>query len=88
MFKISGGGRLQFTIHKDHPTSAANEVKEIPIEEFGGLESGSKVDSEKNVFSVITTNATDTFSTESVDDMEEWVMVIQEYLGKGECVMW
>ena len=84
MFKISGGGRLQFIIHKDYPPSPANEVKEIAIEEFGGLESTTKVDSEKHVFSVITTNVTDCFSTESAEEMAEWTTLLQEYLGKGE----
>ena len=85
VFKISGGGRLQFIIYKESPTSPANEVKEIPIEEYGGLESNTKVDSEKNVFSVITTNMTDTFATESGEDLMEWTQLLQEYLGKGVC---
>ena len=83
MFKVSGGGRLQFIIHKDFPPSPANEVKEIPIEEFGGLESTAKVDSEKHVFSIITTSVTDSFSTEGVEDLAEWTSLLQEYLGKG-----
>ena len=83
VFKISGGGRLQFMIHKDCPPSPANEVKEIPIEEFGGIESAAKVDSEKHVFSIITTSVTDSFSTDGVEDLAEWTSLLQEYLGKG-----
>ncbi|CAI8029348.1 Protein Dok-7, partial [Geodia barretti] len=82
VFKISGGGRLQFMIHKDCPPSPANEVKEIPIEEFGGIESAAKVDSEKHVFSIITTSVTDSFSTDGVEDLAEWTSLLQEYLGK------
>ena len=84
MFKISGGGRLQFIIYKETPTSPVNEVKEIAIEEFGGLESTTKMESEKNVFSVITTSVTDSFSTDSSEDLREWTSLLQEYLGKGE----
>ena len=84
VFKISGGGRLQFIIYKESPATPANEVKEIPIEEFGGVDSTTgKVDSERNVFSVITTNMTDSFSTDSADDLVEWTQLLQEYLGKG-----
>ena len=60
------------------------KVKEIPIEEFGGLESSGKVDSEKHVFSVITTNVTDSFSMDSPEELCEWTILLQEYLGKGD----
>ena len=84
MFKISGGGRLQFIIYRDQPTSPANEIKEIPIEEFGGLESSLKLDNEKFVFYVITTSVTDCFSADSAEELNEWTTLLQEYLGKGE----
>ena len=58
-------------------------MKEIPIEEFGGLESTAKVDSEKHVFSVITTGMTDSFSTDSPEELRDWTVLLQEYLGKG-----
>ena len=83
MFKISGGGRLQFIIYREQPTTPANEIKEIPIDEFGGVESGVRMDNEKLVFCVITGSVTDCFSTETVEELNEWTSLLQEYLGKG-----
>ena len=83
MFKVTSSGRYQFIIYKEQPMTPANEVKEVPIEEFGGLDINAKIDSEKNTFAVITTSTTDCFSTDSPDEMVKWTRVLQEYLGKG-----
>ena len=83
VFKVTNSGRLQFLVYKEQPTIPANEMKEIPIEEFGGLEANLKLDSEKCVFAIVTTQVTDCFATDTPEEMHEWVRLLQEYLGKG-----
>ena len=85
VFKTMSSGRFQFMVYKEHPPSPSNEIKEIPIEEFGGIESNLKLDNEKNAFAIISTNFTDCFSVETPEEMQEWVRVLQRYLGKGGC---
>ena len=84
VFKVTHAGRLQLIVHKESPATAANEIKEITIDEFGGLENNLKLDSEKYVFAIITTHVTECFSTESPQELTEWSQLLQEYLGKGE----
>ena len=84
MFKVTHAGRLQLIVYKESPPTAANEIKEISIDEFGGLEHNLRIDSEKYVFAIITTNMTECFSTESPQDLSDWKQLLQEYLGKGK----
>ena len=84
VFKVTHAGRLQLFVHKEHPPTAANEVKEIAIDEFGGLEGNLKLDNEKYVFAIITTHVTECFSTESPQELTDWRQLLQEYLGKGK----
>ena len=84
MFKVTHAGRLQLILHKEHPPTAANELKEIAIDEFGGLEHNLKIDNERYVCAVITTHATECFSTETPQELTEWKQLLQEYLGKGK----
>lgn len=84
MFKVTHAGRLQLIVHKESPPTAANEIKEIAIDEFGGLEFNLKLDSEKYVFAIITTQVTECFSTETPQQLTEWKQLLQEYLGKGK----
>lgn len=84
MFKVTHAGRLQLIVHKESPAIAANEIKEIAIDEFGGLEHNLKLDNEKYVFAIITTSITECFSTESPQDLTDWRQLLQEYLGKGK----
>lgn len=83
VFKIANAGRLTFTIYKDQPAIPTNELSEIPIEEFGGLDSTLKLDGEKHVFAIISTNWTDCFATDSAESLQEWTKSIQDFLGKG-----
>lgn len=83
MFKVTHGGRLQLIVYKDHTASAAGEIKEIAIEDFGGLEHNLKLDNEKYAFAIITTNVTECFSVDSPRELLEWKQILQEYLGKG-----
>ena len=84
VFKITSSGPLRLIVYKEQPATSANELKEIQIDEFGGLDFGLKLDSEKHVFAIITTGATDCFSTDTAEEMLEWTRLLQEYLGKGE----
>lgn len=83
VFKVTSSGRFQLMIYKEHPPTAANEVKEVPIEEFGGLDINPRIDNERNIFAVITTKSTDCFSAETPEEMVNWTSILQEYLGKG-----
>ena len=83
VFKITHSGRLQLIVYKDQPAIPANEIKEVPIDEFGGLEGNLSVDNEKYAFAVITTHVTESFSADSPNEMTEWTRSLQEYLGKG-----
>ena len=62
-----------------------NEIKEVPIDEFGGLVSNLSLDNERYAFAIITTHITESFSSESPQVMTEWTSLLQEYLGKGKC---
>ena len=62
----------------------SNEVKEIPIEDFGGLEVNLRLDSEKYTFGIISSTMTDCFAVETPDELNKWTSLLQEYLGKGE----
>lgn len=84
VFKVTHAGRLQLILHKESPATASNEIKEIAIDEFGGLEDNLKLDNEKYVFAIITTNITECFSTETPQDWTDWKQLLQEYLGKGK----
>ena len=59
-----------------------NEIKEVPIDEFGGLESNLSLDNEKYAFAIITTHVTESFSVESPREMTEWTTLLQEYWEK------
>ena len=83
MFKVTHAGRLQLIVYKEYPPTAANEIKEISIDEFGGLEHSLKIDNERYVFAIIT-NVTECFSTETPRELGEWRKLLQEYLGKGD----
>ena len=93
VFKITHSGRLQLIIYKEQPAIPMNEIKEVPIDEFGGLESNLSLDNEKYAFAIITTHVTESFSVESPREMTEWTTLLQEYLGKGmqvcmyECIV-
>ena len=84
VFKMSQSGRLQLTVYKEQPTVPSNEIKEIPIEEYGGLEVNLRLDSEKYTFAIITNSMTDCFAVETHDELNKWTALLQEYLGKGE----
>ncbi len=84
VFKITSSGRLRFVVYKEQPATPTNELKEVQMDEFGGMEVGLKMDSEKHVFAVISTSVTDCFSTETAEEMFEWCRLLREYLGKGE----
>ena len=84
VFKVTHAGRLQLYVHKDFPPTAANEIKEIAIDEFGGLEHNLKLENEKYVFAIITTHITECFSIESPQELTAWRQLLQEYLGKGK----
>lgn len=83
VFKKTHSGRLQFTLYKEKPAVPSNEVKEIPIDDFGGLEINLKLDSEKYTFGIITSSMTDCFAVETPDELNKWTSLLQEYLGKG-----
>ena len=83
VFKITHSGRLQLIVYKDQPAVPANEIKEVPIDEFGGLESNLSTDNEKYAFAVIMTHVTESFSADSPHERTEWTRLLQEYLGKG-----
>ena len=85
VFKITHSGRLQLIIYKDQPAVPINEIKEVPIDEFGGLVSNLSLDNERYAFAIITTHITESFSSESPQVMTEWTSLLQEYLGKGKC---
>ena len=85
VFKVTHSGRLQLIIYKDQPAIPVNEIKEVPIDEFGGLESNLSLDNEKYAFAITTTHITESFSVESPHEMTEWTTLLQEYLGKGMC---
>lgn len=81
---MSAAGRLEFVIYKESPQGSC-EVKSIPIEEFGGLETNLKLDiQEKYTFAIITTDATDCFASDSPEEYTRWTSTIREYLGKGK----
>lgn len=82
-FKITNSGRLQFVIYKEAPAIPDNEVKYVAIDEYGGLETNMKLDSEKYTFAIITNSSTECFSVDSPHEMTEWTKLLQEYLGKG-----
>ena len=83
VFKITQAGRLQLIVYKESPATAANEIKEISIDQFGGLENNLRLDGEKYVFAIITTSITECFSVETPQELSEWSKLLQEYLGKG-----
>ncbi len=83
VFKVTHAGRLQLIVHKESPPTAANEIKEVAIDEFGGLDYNLKIDNEKYAFAIITTHITECFSTDSPHELTEWIQLLQEYLGKG-----
>ncbi len=80
---ISNAGRFIFTVYRDKPAIPANEQTDVPIEDFGGLDSTLKLDGEKNVFAIITNGITECFAADSPDIVHEWCEVLQEYLGQG-----
>lgn len=82
-FKITAAGRLSFTVYREQPATPSNEVTQVSIEEYGGLDHTMKLDGEKHVFAIITTDVTECFAADSAATLEEWVDVIHEYLGKG-----
>ena len=71
-------------MYKEQPTVPSNEIKEIPIEEYGGLEVNLRLDSEKYTFAIITHSMTDCFAVETHSELNKWTALLQEYLGKGE----
>ncbi len=84
MFKKTQAGRLQLIVNKETPATAVNEIKEISIDEFGGLENNLRLEGEKYVFAIITTTTTECFSVETPQELSEWSKLLQEYLGKGK----
>ena len=70
-------------LYKEQPAVPDNEVKHVAIEEYGGLETNLKLENEIYTFAIITSNATDCFSTDTPKELTDWTNVIQEYLGKG-----
>ena len=85
MFKLTqAAGRLQLIVYKEPPATAVNEIKEISIDQFGGLENNLRLDGEKFVFAIITTTITECFSVETPQELSDWSQLLQEYLGKGK----
>ncbi len=82
-FKVTNSGRLQFVIYKEAPAIPDNEIKHVAIDEYGGLETNMKLESEKYTFAIITNSSTECFSVDSPHEMSEWTNLLQEYLGKG-----
>lgn len=70
-------------MYKSQPATPANELTDVPIEEYGGLDSNFKFDGEKHVFALITTDTTECFAADSSQTLSDWIHAIQEYLGKG-----
>ena len=70
-------------VYKDQPPIPDNELTNIPIEEFGGLDYNMKIDGEKQVLAILTTHVTECFATDSSETLREWRTAIQDYLGKG-----
>ena len=71
-------------LYKEPPAIPDNEFKHVAIEEYGGLETNLRLDSEKYTFAIITSSVTECFSVDSPQELTDWTKVIQEYLGKGE----
>ena len=86
VFRVSAAGRLEFLICKETTSvpGPVTEVKSIPIEEFGGLITNTKLDGEKYTFAVVSTEVTDCFATDTPDEHTAWTSTIREYLGKGK----
>lgn len=84
MFKVASAGKLTFIIYKDKQLTPANELHEIPIEEYGGLDCTLKMEGERHAFAIITTHSTECFATDSQEVLQEWSHTIREYLGKGK----
>ena len=70
-------------LYKEQPAIPDNELKHVAIEEYGGLETNLKLENEVYTFAIISSSATDCFSTETLQDLTDWTNLIQEYLGKG-----
>jgi hypothetical protein len=84
VFKIASAGRLAFTIYKDQPAIPSNELSEVPIEDYGGLDTKLKLDGEKHVFAIITTNSTECFAADNPQTLKDWSNSMIDYLGKGQ----
>ena len=85
-FKITAAGRLSFTVYREQPASPANEITQVCIEDYGGLDNTMKLDGEKFAFAIITTGITECFAADSAATLQDWSHVIHEYLGKGTIV--
>lgn len=83
VFKITKSGRLEFVIYKEPPAIPDNEVKSVAIDEYGGLETNLRLESERYIFALITNSSTECFSVDSPQEMNAWIKVLQENLGKG-----
>ena len=66
--------------------SIAHEGKEkavVQLDEFCGLEAGLKVDSERHVVAIVTSNETHCLAFRNEVEMRQWADVLRDHLGLG-----
>lgn len=73
-------------LYKDQMNSVAHEGKEkavVQLDDFCGLEAGLKVDSEKHVVAIVTSNETHCLAFLNELEMRQWADVLRDHLGLG-----
>jgi hypothetical protein len=78
--------RLRMVLYKDQMNSVAHEGKEkavVQLDDFCGLEAGLKVDSEKHVVAIVTSNETHCLAFRNELEMRQWADVLRDQLGLG-----